>query len=231
MPLRPSTARRTSWRGIRRAARRARNAALDWLLDHDPFELILLALGFLVVAATPILIIVATAGGPSEDDLADISPPGEEAPPNPVDVANLTNVAGGYAFSYPSTWVVSEAGTSTQLESPSGDIVVSFGLGTALGLEAESARLLESAAVPGDDLALIGTSRERIGGSPSFLASGTSTDETGRRVRFVAIAIRGEPRNYAISIVVSAGLDATRVLSRVERIVGSFEILGSTTTS
>jgi hypothetical protein len=193
--------------------------------------LILLGVGFLVVAAIPILIIVATAGRPAEDDLAGLSPPGEETPPNPVHFANLTNVGGGYAFSYPSTWVVSEAGTSTELESPSGDIVVTFGLGTALGLEAESARLLESAAVPGEDMELIGTSRELIGGSPSFLASGTSTDETGRRVRFLAIAIRGEPSNHTISIVVSAGLDATQVLSRVERIVGSFEILRSTTTA
>jgi hypothetical protein len=196
--------------------------------------LILLVVGFLAVAATSILIIVASAGDPAEDDLAGIfppGPPGEEAQPNPADFTRRTNLAGAYAFTHPATWVVSESGTSTELESQNGDVVVSFGLGTALGLEAESARLLKSAAVPREDMELIGTSRELIGGSPSFLASGTSTDETGRRVRFLVIAIRGEPSNYTISIVVSAGLDATQVLSRVERIVGSFEILRSTTTS
>jgi hypothetical protein len=225
MALRPSMPRRTAWR----AARRAGHAALDWILDHDPFELVVLAVGFLIVAATPIIIIVATAGAPSEEDLFGLPPRSEEARRNLDDLRNLTNAAGGYAFSYPSAWVVSESGTSTRLESPSGDVVVSFGLGTSRGLEGESNRLLDSAPVPGLNQELIGTTRERIGGSRSLLTSGMSTDETGRRVRFLAIAIQGEPRNYAISIVVSAGSDPQRILQRIERIVASFEILRTDT--
>jgi hypothetical protein len=71
---------------------------------------------------------------------------------------------------------------------------------------------------------LIGTTRETIAGSPSLLASGTTTDESGRPVRFLAIAVRGDAHNYAITIVVPAGSNPSRVLPRVERLVASFEI-------
>jgi hypothetical protein len=68
--------------------------------------------------------------------------------------------------------------------------------------------------------------RERIGGSRSLLVSGIATDESDRSVRFLAISIQGEPRSYAISIVVPRASDPASVLPRLEEIVSSFEILG-----
>jgi hypothetical protein len=71
---------------------------------------------------------------------------------------------------------------------------------------------------------LIGLRRELIDSSRSLMVSATATDDAGRSVRILAIAIRGEPRNYAISILVPRHSDPARVLPLIEEIVSSFEL-------
>jgi hypothetical protein len=195
---------------------------LDFLHDHDPAELFVLTIGLVVVAAAPFMVVMFATPPTSPDDLPIGVDQIQQAPPG---VIGYTNVAAGYGFSYPSTWELSEVGSSARLESPRGDTVVSFDSVAADGLDAASEGLIE--AVPGSVASqeLIGTTREQIGGAPSLLTSGTATDESGRPVRFLAIAVRGDVRNYAITIVVPAGSDPSRVLWRVERVVASFEIL------
>lgn len=56
------------------------------------------------------------------------------------------------------------------------------------------------------------------------MCRGTTTDESGRPVRFLAIAVRADVGTYAITILVPAGSDPSRVLP-VERVVASFDIL------
>ena len=73
--------------------------------------------------------------------------------------------------------------------------------------------------------ALTGSTWEHIDGSRSFIVSGMTEDPTGRPMRFLAITVRAVPRNYAISVLVPAGSDPTRVLPTVEAIVSSFEVL------
>lgn len=207
----------------RRAIRRTTDRVLDFLHDHDPAELFVLTIGLVVVAAAPFMVVMfATPSTSPPDDLPVGIDQIEQAPRG---VADYTNIAAGYGFSYPSTWELSEVGSSARLESPGGNTVVSYGSVAADELDAASEGLIE--AMPGSVTSqeLIGTTREQIAGSPSLLTSGTTTDESGRPVRFLAIAVRGDVRTYVITIVVPAGSDPSRVLPRVERVVTSFEIL------
>lgn len=206
----------------RRPIRRATDRVTDLLHDHDPAELFVLTIGLVIVAAAPFMVVMFASPSTSPDDLPVGVDQIQQAPPGVVD---YTNIAAGYGFSYPSTWDLNQVGSSARLESPGGDTVVSFRSVAADGLGGASEGVIE--AMPGSVTSqeLIGTTREQIAGSPSLLTSGTATDELGRPVRFLAIAVRGDVRTYSITIAVPAGSDPSRVLPRVERVVASFEIL------
>ncbi len=72
---------------------------------------------------------------------------------------------------------------------------------------------------------LIGSRWELIGGSLSLLVGGTTTDESGRRVRFLQISVGAEPQDYSITIVVPFKSDPEEVLPLVEEIVSSFDTI------
>ena len=155
-----------------------------------------------------------------------------EAPvPYPPDrearLTTVLNQVGGYGFTVPATWDVKEDGRRTRVASANGRTVITFGLGASGEIEQTSARLLDSLGESQTDQTLIGSTWERIGGSRSLLVSGTAADEEGRPVRFLAITIPGDSRNYAITVSVPAHSDPVRVLLRLEKIVTSFQILES----
>jgi hypothetical protein len=141
-----------------------------------------------------------------------------------------TNLLGGYAFAYPRTWTVEDEGAETELATPDGETVLSFGSGETLQVgngEGENPgahdllRSLGSIVEP----SVLGTAWQPVAGHRSFLVSGTADNRVGRSIRFLVIAIPGEQPTHAISIVVPAHSDPSRMLPRLERIVASFDIL------
>jgi hypothetical protein len=200
--------------------RKTWDPVLDWLESHD-LALTLGSIVLLIVSAGAILVSATLDGG--EPDGTGSQPPLDrpEAVQGP---AEYVNVGQGFGFTYPDAWEIQEGERFTRIQNPSGRIVVSYRLGGSGDLEAESSRLLASLATAHPDLELIGKRRELIDGLRSLLVSGTATDEVGRSVRLLAITIKAEPRNYAISIVVPLDSDPARVLPRIEEIVSSFEL-------
>lgn len=199
----------------------------DWNLARRSNNIVFLIVAGVLAGATITFVLTV---GVSEDPARDLNPLGDEHEAGPVEQGRqgpieYVNHAQGYGFSYPGTWDLRETEGLTRVRSPSGVITVSFRLGAAGDLEFASSRLLKSF-TDLSDLELIGMRHERIGGSRSLLVSGTATDESGRPVRFLAITIRGQPRSYAISVVVPRGSEPARVLPRIEEIVSSFEVHG-----
>jgi hypothetical protein len=142
-----------------------------------------------------------------------------------------TNLLGGYAFTYPRTWTIEEEGTDTELASPDGETVVSFGSSETLQVGNFGGEHH-----PGDqDLlgsfgsivepSVLDTAWEQVAGHRSFLVSGRADDPLGASIRFLVIAIPGEQPTHAISITVPAHSAPSRILPRLERIVASFDIL------
>ena len=153
-------------------------------------------------------------------------------PPPPMQRGPLvhTNLVGGYAFTYPRTWIVQELGAETDLASPDGETVISFESGETLQAGDGGGEH------PGDqDLlgsfgsivkpSVLGTAWQQVAGHRAFLVSGTGDDQLGRSIRFLVIAIPAERPTHAISIVVPAHSVPSRMLPRLERIVASFDIL------
>jgi hypothetical protein len=200
------------------SVRRALAGVLDWLDEHDSVRTIVVGLAVLgPVAAIALLV--------RPDSVPD-GPEPTRAPEPDRRMVEYVNAAGGYGFVVPSTWTLEEDGPTTRIENPSGRIVVSFGPGSAGTLAEASARLLRSLPVGPSERELIGRRRDRIGGAPSLLVSGTGRSGD-RAVRFLAITVHAGPptRNLAITISVPARSDPERVLPRLEEIVSSFRVV------
>jgi hypothetical protein len=206
---------------VRRTARRVIDRARDWIDDHDPTELFMSIVGLFLIVGTLMVVFVAATPDPS-DTLISLPPRTGQAK---SDVVAYENAIGGYGFTYPSGWELTESGGRSRLESPNGGVVLSFEAGTAGGLEETTTHLVESLGGPPSTRELIGTRRDQIAGSPSLLTSGIGEDRIGRPVRYLAVAIRGEPINYGISILVPAGSSPGRLLPILEQIVASFEVV------
>lgn len=204
----------------RPAARRAADAVRDWFELQDPPELFLLAFGLVVVLVAFIFVLLPSEDTPTSA-ASRIQPSAEERPM----LVAYTNRQGGYGFEYPLNWETSKAGTLSRLESPSGRIVMTFQTSAPGTLGAASDRLVRSLDGNATTRQLIGTRRERIAGAPSLLVSGIGETERARRIRFLAITVRGQLHNYEIVIVVPVGSDPGRSLPRLEEIVSSFDIL------
>ena len=202
---------------------------------RHPAPAFLAALGALLVPATLAIVATSVIHRPEPSAPIPSTPRSAEETPRPnvePDTGTVAHVngIGDYAFAYPPTWVLDEAGDVTRLANPGGDIVVSFGPGASGDIAAASGRLVSSIlGVDGThrtaNESLTGSSWERIDGSPSFIVSGVTEDPAGRSMRFLAITVRSVPRNYTISVLVPAGSDPTKVLPTIEAIVSSFEIL------
>ncbi len=202
---------------------------------RHPAPAVLVALGALLVPATIAVVTTLVIDGEERSAPVASSPPGSGAIQRPTrqpvtgTVAHV-NRTGDYAFAYPSAWKVEETEDVTRLESRNGGIVVSFEPGASGDIATASGRLVRS--ILGFDAAgslagqaLTGSTWERIDGSRSFIVSGMTEDPAGHPTRFLAITVGASPRNYAISVLVPAGSDPTKVLPTIEAIVASFEVL------
>lgn len=203
--------------------RRGWDATLDWIDDRELARplgsvavILLLGLGFLFLA---------TRDGPESPSAA--SDPAPELEPSAPEPTPYVNGAGGFAFRAPPSWDLREVGPLAEIVSPNGNIVITFERGARGSLEVASERLVGSLLETRSNSELIGQRRELIGDSRSILVSGTAREDTGEAIRFLAITVRGEPRNYAISIVVPAGSNPEQVLPQIEEIVTSFRTLDS----
>jgi hypothetical protein len=202
--------------------------ARGWSHDHAP-ELFGLALCCLLVAS---VLVIAGSFRPEGNTKFDIAPlPRDQPEREGQHLVAYTNRVGGYAFRHPSTWDVTEAGGYTELVSPDGSTmlsfgstVLSFGGGHTTGAPGIVATLPGTLSRSVAEQVIVGTTWEQIAGLRSFLVSGTAMDR-GSRIRFLVISIPGERPTHEISIIVPAGSAPTRMLPRVERIVASFTIL------
>ena len=131
-----------------------------------------------------VFLILASLGQDSEPGIVHVPAPGP--PPLPAQRGPLvhTNLLGGYAFTYPRTWTVQEEGAETELASPDGETVLSFGSGETLQIgdgggehpgDQDLLRSLGSIVEP----SVLGTAWQQVAGHRSFLVSGTADDPAG----------------------------------------------------
>ena len=200
---------------------------------EQAYALALIMVGIvLVTVATVAILIEDAARQDARESARMLGPPAGETPDRSgsrsgLGVAEYVNGTYDYGFEYPTSWTVHENAQITSLENPNGRIRVRFGIGPSSDLETAAARSIHSLSDVTSDRDVIGMTRDKIDGSSSLLVSGTAIDDGGRRVRFLSITVRGQPKNYAISILVPHRSDPVTVLPQVEEIVSSFDVLAT----
>jgi hypothetical protein len=211
-----------------RSFRTTWNAAVDWIEDRGlgrPLGNAVFAVVSAAVIAAVVIFAMDSGTTRSNAPTAEGARRQIEEDEDEQGSIKYLNHTQGFGFTYPEPWNLYESATLTRISNPRGRIEITFGLGATGQLAAGSSRLLDSMTDGLSDRQLIGMKRERIDGAPSLLVSGTGTDAAGRLMRFLAISIRGVPRNYAISIVVPGRSDPSRTLPLLAEIVSSFKIL------
>jgi hypothetical protein len=145
--------------------------------------------------------------------------------PEPLDEPAVTHVneVGGYSFRPPDGWAVRDRGSASELTSPDGSVVVSFGSGRDGSLEDAGEALLDSIRNGYGDVRVGALERTHVGPRPAVVGTGSLVNAAGVRVRFLGLAIRVEGENRVIAVFVSQPAEPAEVLPEVERVIGSFE--------
>jgi hypothetical protein len=151
------------------------------------------------------------------------TPAPSESPRPTVQSERHTNDAAGYSFLQPPGWVVSDRETVSDLESPDGDVIVSFGLAPEGSLEEATAALAGSINDAYEDVQVSGPERQDMGEHRAVVVGGNAVNEAGVPIRFLALTLRLEGQNYAISVFVADASDPVKVLPPVEDIIASFD--------
>jgi hypothetical protein len=131
------------------------------------------------------------------------------------------NEAGGYAFRQPPGWTVDDRGSVSELVSPVGDLVISFGLGRPGTLEDAADQLVASIQRRYARVRVHDSTRSELAGEPARLVGGRFVNDAGKRVRFLGAAVRLADRNHVIGVFVADRALPRRVLPSVQEILGS----------
>jgi hypothetical protein len=154
------------------------------------------------------------------------SPPPDSTATAPLPATQVhANRAGGFSFRSPVGWISSDLGTTTTLANADHSIVITFGPGSAPGLQEGSDELVGSMRREYRDVTLLERDQAKIQGSSALMVSGTGTNGSGVHIRFLAITVAGGDRTYDIGVFTDANADPAVVLPPAQQIVGSFQAL------
>ena len=173
----------------------------------------LLAGGFALLAVGVAALLVAPDAHPR--------PSAEEPGPSALASESFFNRRARYSFRYPSQWLVEPSRTATRVSSPRRDAVISFGLGAPGTLDHAEATLVTEVQKAYQDTRVAAVQAQRIGARPALSVSGSGVNPQGVAVRFLAITVKGQSRNYSITVFTAADA-GTSVLPRIQEIVSSF---------
>ena len=133
------------------------------------------------------------------------------------------NEVGGYSFRPPEGWSVRDRGSASELSSPDGGVVVSFGSGRSGSLQEAAEALLDSIRHGYRDVRVRALEPSHVHRRPAVVGTGSLLNAAWVRVRFLGIALRVAGENRVIAVFVSQPADPAHVLPVVERVIESFE--------
>jgi hypothetical protein len=144
----------------------------------------------------------------------------EDAPAVPG-VRVYANPAGGYLFSYPASWTVTERGTEAVLTSPDATVRVVFGRTPGRSLSHSSDLLVEQVMRSHAGVQVLSSSRESTEQGLRTLLVGGTMDETQR---FLAISVEGFGDNKAITVFFPKGRQEPQILRAIRAVIASYRV-------
>lgn len=170
-------------------------------------------IGLLAVATLSLIAYVAASG------------------PDPIPSPRLAtephaNSRAGYSFSHPPRWRLTEKGSATRVISPGKQASISFGLGGRGTLRTVATRLVGELEAVHRNVTLTGFQLTLLDDEPAIAFTGSAVSRKDVPLRFQAISVAGEDRNYSVTVFIAADADPTGVLPPIQEMLDSFRIEG-----
>ena len=197
-------------------------------LGHWIGRSLLVLLAFVVVALLGVIGFLLASNRTLEGSIFDLTneaASGGETGAQPTVFVRHENVDGGYAFRYPSSWVPVDGSTGTELSSVDAGVTLAFAVTSERRIAVAAESIVRSLTGGWTDVEREPRHPRTVGAFDAVSVSGTGTDEAGRQIRFLVVAIDGGDRNFTIRVLVPREFDAAAVLPGVEEVVASFEPL------
>jgi hypothetical protein len=166
----------------------------------------------LLSVATLSLIVYALARGPAP------------TPPPRLATEPHANSRAGYSFSYPPEWRLTEKGSAARIVSPGKEASISFGLGGKGSLRRVASQLVGELQDVYRNVSLTGFQLTLIDDEPAVAFTGSAVSRKDIPLRFQAISVAGEERNYSVTVFVAAEADPTEVVPPIQEMLDSFRI-------
>ena len=135
------------------------------------------------------------------------------------------NQAGGYLFSYPSSWEIGRQGGLDRLSDPTGDVLMTFEVAPPGTLQSSSDSVVARIAAPYTDVQLdTGPIEQTPQGLPSLVVGGRGIGTGGDPARFLVITIQGPDGNRAIAVHFSPDAKPLEALPVIREVIASYRI-------
>jgi hypothetical protein len=170
-----------------------------------------------------VLVAVLSRSPPSGTGQVQEAPSVASPPLGPPASPTHVNELGGYSFEPPAGWAVRDRGSASELTSPDGSVVITFGSGRQGSLGVTVDALLDSFRRIYADVQVEAVERTSIHRWSAVVASGELRNAADTRVRFIGIALRRAGVSRIVAVFVAQPVDPAEVLPVIDRVVGSFE--------
>lgn len=144
-----------------------------------------------------------------------------------ADSERFVSRKGGFSLDLPGDLEVSRKGRTVQLVSMDRELVIMVGPGEAGSLRHASEQFLNTLEGKYTSFVLAGTKSEEVDGRRALTSYGQATNSNEIKIRFVAVVVRAQPRNYTIAAYTAFGSDPSVVLPRVNAVVNGFKVLSA----
>jgi hypothetical protein len=172
------------------------------------------AVGMLALLAACYFGYLTLRGGAAPQDRADVTPTHRVASPR-----------GGFSIGVPAGMRVTRRHGTLTLADHRHDLVVTVGRAGAGPLSRATARFVRSLRREYSHLRVLGHQPQRIAGRRALATYGRAINAHHARLRFVTVAVRARPRDYAITAFTAYDSDPSTVLPRVDAIASTFSVL------
>ncbi|MGH2787292.1 MAG: hypothetical protein ACRDJV_05200 [Actinomycetota bacterium] len=132
----------------------------------------------------------------------------------------LVNSQAGYRLRYPQDWQVEEAGTVTEISSPDGKAVVTFGLAPAGSLYSASRATVAAIQDQHADAVVTRLRSMQVGRRSARSVEGKATNADGVRLMYRSVTVAGKSDTFAILAWEAA--DADRMRTEIDDIIATF---------
>jgi len=144
-----------------------------------------------------------------------------------MDTERFVSREGGFSLDLPGDLEVSREGRTAQFVSKDKDLVIVVGPGEAGSLKQASKLFLNTLEGNYTSFTLAGTKSEEVDGRRALTSYGQATNSKKVKIRFVAVVVRAQPRNYTIAAYTAFNSDPSVVLPRVNAVVNGFKVLSA----